>query len=599
MSKSYLMKDDQDESMIKGRGLSDFRAFKLIFDHAADAKPLVFGALALIFSTSGMAILSARLMGSLVDKGLLAKDVEMTWKFALGVLLCEAYVVFVMWVGRRLLVRGSSLAILRLREACFSKLQNLPISYFDRQPQGRVVTRVTHDVESIEDFFTGSLGRLISATFLSIFSLSAIMITSPKLGLYVVISLIPIASMIWATKNVIRTTNRRMSRMNSMLNAKLSEFLSGIEVIRAYGLESWSKKEYDQGLDRYQEAHLKANWLFGLTRPVISFACSLPLLVVLWFGGSAVIAGTMAVGLFVTFIRYCERFYHPMLMLAMELQAVQQAFTSAERVANFLSEDEESLGLGPDGKLDQIPLKGDIRFKDVWMAYQGDNYVLRGLDFHIKSGEMIGLVGTTGCGKTTTVSLLSRLYPYNKGQVLLDGIEIKDFKRSFLRDQVGFVSQDVVIFRGSLRQNLVSNDQVSDEEVERASRLTGLLRVMKEAELTFESELLEGGVNLSNGQRQLIALTRILLKNPSILILDEATANIDPYYESIIHDAVDKVMEGRTCLIIAHRLATLKSCDRIFVFEKGELVESGAPSELLGAGAHFAKLQSAGEGALV
>lgn len=590
---SYMMKDDQDESMIKGKGLSDFKAFKLLLSHAGDARPILYSALVLLLSTSIVAIVSARLMGKLVDEGLIAKNVDATWFYAVSVLLCEAYVIFMMWGGRRLLVKGSSLAILRLREACFTHLQKLPVSYFDRQPQGRVVTRVTHDVEGIEDFFTGSLGRLINASFLATFSLSAIILTGPKLGLMVIVSLIPIMTMILLTRTKIRFTNRRMSRMNSMLNAKLSEFLSGIEVIRAYGLEGWSKREYDQGLANYQEAHLKANFLFGWSRPLISFSCSLPLLTILWFGGHQVLSGTMAVGLFVTFIRYCERFYHPMLTLAMELHAVQQAFTSAERVANFLSEEEESVGLGSDGELEHVPLKGELQFDDVWMAYQDENWVLKGLNFHVRAGEMIGLVGTTGCGKTTTVSLLSRLYPFQKGRILYDGIDIDKFKRSFLRDQVGFVSQDVVIFRGSLRENLVTSDELTDERILEAAKLTGLARVMRDAQLTLESELFEGGVNLSNGQRQLVALTRILLKNPSVLILDEATANIDPYYEKIIHQAVDKVMQGRTCLIIAHRLETLKSCHRIFVFEKGELVEEGPASELMHRGAYFTKLQQA------
>lgn len=587
------MKDDQEESMIKGKGLSDIKAFKLLLSHAGDAKPILYTALFLMLTTSATAIVSARLMGKLVDEGLLAKDVRATWIFALGVLLCEAYVIFVQWGGRRLLVKGSSLAILRLREACFTHLQNLPISYFDRQPQGRVVTRVTHDVEGIEEFFTGSLGRLINASFLATFSLTAIFLTGPKLGLIVLVSLIPIATMIFMTRNKIRVTNRRMSRMNSMLNAKLSEFLSGIEVIRAYGLEGWSKREYDHGLANYQEAHLKANLLFGWSRPVISFSCSLPLLAILWFGGHQVMSGTMAVGLFVTFIRYCERFYHPMLMLAMELHAVQQAFTSAERVANFLSEKKEEVFLGADGEIKDATLTGEVEFRDVWMSYQDENWVLKGLNFHVKAGEMIGLVGTTGCGKTTTVSLLSRLYPFQKGRILYDGVDIEKFSRSFLRQEVGFVSQDVVIFRGSLRENLVTATDMSDTEIMTAAHLTGLARVMKDAELTLESELLEGGVNLSNGQRQLVALTRILLKNPSVLILDEATANIDPYYEKIIHGAVDKLMQGRTCLIIAHRLETLKSCHRIFVFEKGELVEEGPAKELMHRGAYFSKLQEA------
>jgi ATP-binding cassette subfamily B multidrug efflux pump len=227
------------------------------------------------------------------------------------------------------------------------------------------------------------------------------------------------------------------------------------------------------------------------------------------------------------------------------------------------------------------------------MAYDKENYVLKGIDFKIKRGEKIGLVGTTGCGKTTTVSLLSRLYEYQKGDVLLDGHSLRHYRRSFLRQQIGFVSQDAILFRGSFRQNLSTDESVPDDKILYACEVTGLAQVMRLGSWTLESEIYDGGANLSVGERQLLALTRVLIKNPTILILDEATANIDPWFEKIIHQAVDRVMVGRTCLMIAHRLSTLDHCDRIFVFEKGRLVEEGSKLELEAKKGHFFNLHKA------
>ncbi len=240
-----------------------------------------------------------------------------------------------------------------------------------------------------------------------------------------------------------------------------------------------------------------------------------------------------------------------------------------------------------------LNIYSQIEFNDVWMAYDKENYVLKGIDFHIKKGEKIGLVGTTGCGKTTTVSLLSRLYEYQKGEILLDGHSIRNYQRSFLRNQIGFVSQDAILFHGTFRQNLCTDQSVPDDKILYACEVTGLARVMRVGGWTLESEIFDGGENLSVGERQLLALTRVLIKNPAILILDEATANIDPWFEKIIHQAVDRVMENRTCLMIAHRLSTLDHCGRIFVFDSGKLVEAGTKGELESKKGHFYQLHKA------
>ncbi len=593
VKKSFLLADEQDESSLKKFSLSDLASFKKLMVYARPYRKGIILGLALIMGSSFCALYSARLMGKLVELGLIPGDKSVSYNFALSIILMEVISLIFMWYGRKLISLNSGLSIFSVRLALFEHLQKLPIGFYDRQPQGRVVTRVTHDVEGIEEFFTGSLGRLLNSAFMAMLAIIAMVVTDFKLGMILIISIIPSLFFIYATRGWIRSANRRLSKSSSMLNAKLSEFINGLDVIRSYGLEDWSQQQYDHQVEEYRVGHLKANALYGWTRPLVSLLCNAPLIVLVWYGGRDVMSGAMEVGLFVTFVRYCERFYMPIMNLAREVHVIQQAFTSTERVASFLAHEEETTVLGEDGKLTPSNFTGNIDFKDLWMAYNDENWVLKGLNFRINAGEKVGLVGTTGCGKTTTVSLLSRLYEFQKGELLIDGIDIRSFERSSLRRNIGFVGQDAILFRGTLRENLTINESLSDEEIKKSCDVTGLSKAMALNGHDLDAQVYDGGANFSVGERQLIALTRVLINNPSILILDEATANIDPWYESLIHKAVDIVMEERTCLIIAHRLATLESCDQIMVFDSGRLMEKGTGAELMASKGHYFKLHDA------
>jgi len=593
VNKSFLLADEQDDQSLKSFSLSDLNSFKKLLTYAAPYKKGIISGLVFIMASSLCSLFSARLMGKLVEEGLIPGIPRKSYEFAAYIIGLEVFSLIVMWWGRRLITLYSGLSIYSVRLALFKHLQVLPIGFYDRQPQGRVVTRVTHDVEGIENFFTGSLGRLLNSAFMASMAIVAMLITDLRLGTFLILSIIPSLVFIYLTRGHVRKANRRMSKASSMLNAKLSEFINGLEVIRSYGLEDWSKEQYDHQVEEYRTGHLKANFLYAWSRPLVSLLCNAPLILLVWMGGHEVMEGTMQVGLFVTFIRYCERFYMPIMNLAREVHVIQQAFTSTERVASFLNHEEENAVLGPDGAYEVLNLKGDIEFKNLWMAYDKDNWVLKGIDFKIFAGEKIGLVGTTGCGKTTIVSLLSRLYDFQKGSILLDGVDIRSFKRSDLRGHIGFVGQDAILFHGTLRENLSVDAKISDLQIRKACEKTGLDQALLKNGHELDTIIYDGGANLSVGERQLVALTRVLINNPSILILDEATANIDPWYEQLIHNAVDTVMDGRTCLMIAHRLATLESCDQVMVFDQGKLVEKGTRNELFENKGHFFKLHDA------
>lgn len=596
--KSFIHADEQDEESKGKFTMSDLASLKRILYFAKKFKRGLITGLFLLLMSSLFSLGSARLMGALVEKGLIPYDLGASFRFSSIIILLEFFSLTSMWMGRKYLCLNSSLTILEIRKVIFNHLQGLPIGFYDRQPLGRIVTRVTHDIEGMEEFFTATLGRIINALFIAFMALIAMLVTDLKLGFILALSVAPAFYFVFITRSFVKKVNRNLSKTNSAVNSKLSELLNGMEVIRSNGLEDWSKKEYDEYVDEYKASHLKANTLYGWTRPFVAFLCSLPIIILVWFGGQKVIMGTMSVGLFVTFIRYCERFFNPIMTIAREVHVIQQAFTSIERVSSFLEHESEDYTLGKDGELSFNNLKGNIAFKNLWMSYntsseRDESWVLNNLNFEVMAGQKVGLVGTTGCGKTTTVSLLSRLYEFQKGELLIDGYDIRRYQRAFLRNNIGFVSQDAIIFRGTFRENLTIKSKINDEDILKACNVTGLDRIMKEGGWTLDALIFEGGENLSVGERQLLSLTRVLLKNPSILILDEATANIDPWFEMIIHQAVDRVMEGRTCLIIAHRLSTLEQCDRILVFDKGRLMEEGSQKDLENQRGLFYQLQQA------
>lgn len=580
MSK-YLHDDEQDEGQIAKNRLGDFVSFMYLLRSAKEYRLSIAGAICLMLFNSALGALSGRLMGYLVENGFAEKNYINALLIAGAIIGVEILAVSSVWYGRRVLSRNASLTIYSIRRHLFAHLQSLPLSYYDRQPQGRIVTRITHDVEGIEEFFTSSLGNLINAFFTALIFMSAMLITDFHLGAILILSMVPAFIFIYISRNWVRKSNRAISKLSAKLNAILSEYLSGMEVIRVFGLENWTKEKYDRAVDDYTEANLWANFLFAWTRPIMIFLCTFPIVCLVWFGGRGALAGTFSVGIFVAFIRYCEGFFWPIVTLANEIHVVQQAFTNAERVASFLKQDVEEKVLGLDGKITDIHLNGELVFDNVSMSYLPGDYILNDISFKLRPGEKVGFVGPTGCGKTTTVALLSRLYEFQEGQITLDGKDLRSYKRSFLRTKIGFVSQEVVIFRGSLRENLDPENHATENQILTSCRETGLASVMEKNQLGLNSEILENGTNLSVGERQLLAFTRILLRNPGLLVLDEATANIDPVYEKVIHEAVDRIMKGRTCLIIAHRLETLRSCDRIIVMSKGKIAEEGTLEQLV------------------
>ena len=542
-----------------------------------------------------LAMFSARLLGVLIDQGILKSQWDFAESTGFLVVVLETSALLSSYLGRRRMSATAVATILIIRNLLLSHLAALPMAYFDRTPQGRVRTRLTNDVENLEEFFSTTLARLMSSFLMAIAALIAMIYTVPLLGGMVVVSIAPALWLTLWARTRSRKGNREIARRNSILNTVLSEFVQGLSLLRVFGIETWATKRFESEITGYVGSNLELNRFISWQRPLTSFLSTTPLVLVVAIGGHQVLKGLLAVGVLVSFVRYYERFGRPLMELSYELHTIQQAFTSAERLSSFLHQQTELQVFGSGIREPQTPPRGEIVFSNVHMSYSADREALRGVSFHIRPGERIGITGPTGSGKTTTISLLLRLYPLLQGEIRIDGVRIEDIKIEALRGLFGFVSQEVMIVKGSVRDNLLLTHSCVDEVILETAKTTGFFLVMEKRGLSLDSPLTEFGLNLSVGERQLLSFTRILLTNPKILILDEATSNIDAFHEQLVQAAAHTIMQGRTCLSVAHRLSTLSACDRILVFKEGRLEEEGSHADLIARGAVYYELARASE----
>ncbi len=550
-------------------------------------------AILVIFLSSAASLAAARYIGHTVD--ILAgadHGRPLSWT-VITFLGLEILAIALIYFGKVALARTTNDIIYATRRSLVEKLGRLPVSYFDRQPMGRTITRLTADVDGIETLFSATLSRVLSALITIISVFVAMISLEPRFGLLIVISALPSLLLNYFARRVLLFWLRAHKIRNAKANATLAELLTGLQVIRLLNLEAWTKELYDNLINRHLQANISLmNWN-TLVRPVTVVLCLIPTILVIFAGGRQVIDGLMPLGMFVVFVRYSERFLAPVRTISQEIHQIQDALSSSDRIQQLLSEPEESAELGGDGSY-QGRIQGRVEYKNISMSYHGSRSVLKDISFRVDKGMRVGLVGESGSGKSSTINLLPRLYPYQSGTLLVDDIPIDQWNRRALRRQLGVVSQDVIIFKGTLRENLLGAvhqpSSISDSMVIEGAEKTGLGQLIRKLPLGLDTVVYQGGSNLSLGERQLIALTRMLIKDPAILLLDEATANIDEANEVLIQNAISAVMEDRTCFIIAHRLSTIIQCDLILVFRDGAIVERGNHEQLLRQDGYYAEL---------
>lgn len=480
------------------------------------------------------------------------------------------------WV---LQLTGQSI-IYKMREEMFHHVHSLPLRYFDTHPVGRIVTRVTNDVEGIHEMYSRILIRLFR-NGVKIIGLSVVMLNmNVMLALYSFI-LVPIIGILtYVFKTLSRKIHREIRTRVSLLNTFLSENISGMRLIQIFANEDLKYNEFKGKSRELYQAHLKQLAIFAGFRPLIYFLSQVALAIVLFNGGIRVIDGTITIGILYIFVNYISNFFEPIQDLAEQFSTLQNAMASAEKIFTVMDEQNTILEKEEPVVLEEV--KGKIEFKNVWFAYDDEEYVLKDVSFVINPGEKVAFVGATGAGKSSILNLIGRYYDIQKGQILIDDVDIKDLSISQIRDAIGQMQQDVFIFTGDISSNIrLMNEEISDKIIQESAHTVNASHFIEQLPNQYHEPVSERGSTLSSGQRQLLSFARTLAFDPKILVMDEATANIDTETEQYIQQALERLMEGRTTIMVAHRLSTIQHADNIIVMHKGRIREMGTHQELL------------------
>lgn len=475
-----------------------------------------------------------------------------------------------------------------IRIQVFNHITNLRLKYFDNTPIGRLITRTISDLETIANIFSEGLIQIIGDLLQLVVILGVMFYTDWKLTLVV---LVPMPLMIAATyifKEAMKSAFQSVRLWVSNLNTFLQEHISGMNVIQYFAREDQEMRKFKAINAEHRNAHIRANWYFSIFFPVLEIIVAIATGLLVWYGSKQILADVISPGVVVAFIMYINMIFRPIRELIDKFNTLQMGMVSAERIFDVLDTDEFTPN---EGKYKPENVKGEITFKNVWFAYNDEKWVLKDVSFHVEQGETLALVGATGAGKSSIINILSRFYEIQKGEILLDGVNIKEYDLTFLRQTIATVLQDVFLFSDSVLHNInLHNPNISFESIEDAAKKVGAYDFIMRLPGNFNYQVQERGSTLSAGQAQLISFIRALVHDPKILILDEATSSIDTETEELIQNAIENLMEGRTSIVIAHRLSTIQKADKIIVLDKGEIKEIGTHHELLELEGYYRKL---------
>ncbi len=479
--------------------------------------------------------------------------------------------------------------IYQIRQDVFSHLVEHDLAFLNRKPAGALVTRVTNDSNAINEFYTTVIISVFYNLFKVIGIIIAMFLLNAKLATYVLIVLPIITVVSFAFRILSRKAYRLIRKNTSTLNAYLAEHLSGMKIIQIFNKEQIKMQQFVKRNKTLQQSYFNQITIFAVFRPVMYLVQMIAIFMILYFGSSAVLDGVIGVGLLFTFYRYVGEFFQPIQQLAEQFNIVQSAFAASERIFSILDQKKEIVD--DENAVELTSIKGDIIFKNVWFAYNKDEWVLKNVSFKVQAGHSVAFVGATGAGKTTILSLITRFYDIQKGNIYINGYDIKRIKIKSLRKAIGLMLQDVFLFSGTIKSNItLRNESISDELIDKVCEYVNAKPFIMQLPHKYDEPVRERGNNLSSGQRQLLSFARTLVHNPSILILDEATSNIDTETEQLIQDSIQKMMSIGTVLVVAHRLSTIQTADQIIVMRHGEIIESGTHQELLKNRSHYYSL---------
>lgn len=485
-----------------------------------------------------------------------------------------------------------------IRNDLFQHVSSLSMRFFDRTPVGKLITRLTSDVSALGDVFsTGAIG-IFSDMFSIVVSAGVMLWANWRLGLLLIFLLLPVTGIIIYFQQQYRVANYQAREELSSLNANFQENIAGIEVVQLFRREKFNSELFRSNNQRYITAIDRTIFNDSAVSATLEWISLVAIASVLAIGGWLVLGENMEIGTLTTFIIFAQQLFEPLRQFADKFTAIQAGFTAVERLNDLLEEpidikdiDNPAVLPEPTDEMGNV-LPGEIRFSHVSFGYKTNEYVLQDLDFTIRPGEKVALVGPTGAGKSSIIRLLCRLYEVTDGQILLDGVDIRNLAQADLRQRMAIILQDGFLFSGDVNSNITLGEQYTPAQIRHAAESTNVARFIEQLPRGYETMLRERGTNLSGGEKQLLAFARAAIRNPGILVLDEATANLDVGTEAQIQTALNTLLENRTAIIIAHRLSTIRNVDRILVLKQGRLVEQGSHDELLAANGLYASLHT-------
>lgn len=507
----------------------------------------------------------------------------LAWMFFL-VAAVSVFTLSMDWLRAFTMISLGQRTIRDVRRTLFDHVQRLPMRFFDRYPVGRLVTRLTNDLENLAEMFSAGVIAMVADVFVMIVILSMLFSINPSLAVaaLALVPLLGIGAAIFRYK--VREAYREVRVKIARLNAHLQETITGMKVVQLFARERRNQRDFERENASHRDSWLRSIRYDALLFSSVDLATNLTGALIFWYGARLIGADELTLGTIYVFRDYTGRFFRPLMDLSAKYSVMQSSMASAERVFQLLDEPRE-----PEGRVESRaeavagPRSGgcEVEFDGVTFSY-GAETVLRDVSFRVAAGERVAIVGHTGSGKTTTLKLLARLYELQEGSIRVDGRDVREIPKAELRRRMAFVLQDVFLFDGDLRYNVALGRDVPDDVVEEAARATHVDALIEEMPNGWRHKVSERGVNFSTGQRQLLSFARALAREPQLLLLDEATSSVDTETEALIQDALHRLMEGKTSIVVAHRLSTIKDVDRIYVFHHGEICEHGTHDELLG-----------------